>query len=326
LDAVDWVAGDQLGLITAAQLEAIGIPSSTLARRIRTGGLWRRVLPGVYLVASGPMSVEQREAAAMLFTGRDVVLTGAAGMRRWGLEYLPDDPASAPVHTLIPLSRHRKSAGFVIVERTKRPPTPTVIDGLPVAPLARCVVDAGRRITSRRDTRAFLLEVVQRELASTLDIEHELARAQRRGTSLLRECLQEARAGVRSAPEAELRQHMLRAGFDGVLWNPVLRLPNGTFIAQPDGLIMASMTVIEVQSQQYHGTGERFVSTLNRATDFGTLGLIVVHVVPSEMRRDPQGTLAKIAAAHRQGLTRPRPDLIVEDTRGVRPSTRKRAR
>jgi hypothetical protein len=322
MDAVHWVANDQMGLITAAQLEQIGVLSSTLARKIRTGGAWRRVLPGTYLIPLGPMSVEQREMAALLFTGTDAVLTGVSGMRRWGIEYLPDDPSEGYVHTLIPLARHRKSAGFVVVERTKRRPTPVTLGSLPVASLARCIVDAGRRNTDRSATRAFVLEAVQREMVDVDEIATELSKAQRRGTALLRECVEEARAGVRSAPEAELRHHMLQAGFGRTLWNPVLRLPNGNFVAQPDALIEESMTVIEVQSRQYHGEGDRFVATLNRATNYGALGLLVVHVVPSEMRRDPIATLRQIAMTHRQGLERPLPDLIVEDARGRRPSAK----
>ena len=311
LDAVEWAANDQMGLVTAAQLEQIGVLSSTLARRARTGGAWRRVLPGTYLIGEGSMSVEQREMAALLFTGTHALLTGVPGMRRWGLKYLPHDPGDAYVHTLIPMTRHRKSAGSVVVERTKRLPTPTTIYALPVAPLERCIVDAGRRSTDRRSTRAFLLEAVQREMATVDAIAYELSKAQRRGTALLRECVEEARSGVRSAPEAELRQLMLRAGFGRTLWNPVLRLPDRTFVAQPDGLIEESMTVIEVQPRQYHGDGDRFVATLNRATNYGGLGLLVVHVVPSEMRRDPNATLRQIWKTHRQGLERPAPELIV---------------
>lgn len=321
LDAVDWVARDQRGLVTAAQLDEIGIPRSTLSRRIRTGGQWRRVLPGVYNVADGPLSIDQRDMAGLLFAGPDAVLTGASGLRLGGIEYLPHDPQEELVHALIPITRHRKSSGFVIVERSKRTPPADPSSGLPCAPLARCIVDAARRVTHRRTTRAFTLEAVQRGLVTVDEIAEELRLAQRRGTALLRECLAEARAGVRSAPEAELRHHMARAGLPAALWNPILRRPNGAFVAQPDGLIQESMTVLEVQSQQYHGQGQRFVSTLDRASKYGSLGLLVVHIVPAEFRRNPLATLRLITETHREGLSRPRPNLVVEDARGRRPST-----
>ena len=319
LDAVAWVASDQDGLITAAQLDEIGVPRSSLSRRIRTGGMWRRVLPGVYQVADGPLGLGQRDQAGLLFAGRDGVLTGSTGLRRRGIRYLPTDAASAPVHVAVPVQRHRKSAGFVIVERTKRPPRPSLVDGLPVASLARCIVDAGRRVTDRRSTRAFLLEGVQRGLVTIDEIDDELRRAQRRGTALLRDTLHEARAGVRSAPEAELRGYMLGQGMPATLWNPVIRMPNGLFVAQPDGLIEESLTVIEVQSEQYHSEGANWDATLKRASTYSALGLLVVHVIPADMRRNPGLTLRLILQTHQEGLRRPRPDLLVEDTRGAKP-------
>jgi predicted transcriptional regulator of viral defense system len=237
LDAVAWVASEQNGLITAAQLDEIGIPRSTLSRRIRTGGMWRRVLPGVYSVVDGPLGLDQRDRAALLFAGSGAVLTGASGLRLRQIQYLPADAATAPVHVAIPIARHRKSAGFVTVERTTRPPAPTFINDVPVASLARCLVDAGRRVTDRRTTRAFILEAIQRGMVTAEAVDDELRHAQRRGTALLRDTVAEARAGVRSAPEAELRQHMLSQGMPRTLWNPTLRLPGGEFVAQPDGLI-----------------------------------------------------------------------------------------
>ncbi|MCZ3385389.1 MAG: type IV toxin-antitoxin system AbiEi family antitoxin domain-containing protein [Actinomycetia bacterium] len=320
LDAVHWVANDQDGLITAAQLEEIGIPRSTLSRRIRTGGSWRRVLPGTYLVSDDPLAVEQRERAALLFAGAGAVLSGATGLRRWGVQYLPAEPASAPVHVVIPASRHRKSAGFVVVERTQRPPTPVIVDHAPVASVARSVADAARRVTDRRCTRAMVLEVIQRELATIDEVERELRRAQRRGTALLHDTLKEARAGVRSAPEAELRQHALTSGLPLTWWNPTLWTPTDDFAAMPDAVVVESMTVLEMQSRQYHdGSDLQFAATLQRASWYEQHGFTLVQIVPGVMRRNPRATLNTIVEAHRIALTRSRPRFILKDTRGVRP-------
>jgi predicted transcriptional regulator of viral defense system len=321
LDAVHWVANDQDGLITAAQLDELGVPRSTLSRRIRTGGQWRRVLPGTYLVADGRLSVVQRERAALLFAGVGSVLSGASGLRRWGIEHLPADPETAAVHTLIPASRHRKSAGFAIVERTRRMPKGHTIDAIPVASLARCLVDAARRITDRRSTRAMTLEAIQRELVSIDAVDHELHRAQRRGTALIRETLEEARAGVRSAPEAELRYHALAGGLPLIWWNPTLWTPDDDFVAMPDGVVVDSLAVLEVQSRKYHDSDDTFGATLGRSARLGRHGLLVTHIVPGAMRRNPGATLRIIAETHREALNRPRPDLVLRDSRGVRPQS-----
>lgn len=320
LDAVHWVANDQDGLVTAAQLDALGVPRSTLSRRIRTGGQWRRVLPGTYLVSDGPITVAQRERAGLLFAGADAMLTGVSGLRRWGVENLPDDPEKRPVHTLIPASRHRKSAGFVIVERTQAMPrSSSTIENAPVAPLARCLVDAARRITDRRTTRAMALEPIQRSMVTIDETEYELRHAQRRGSALLRDTLEEARAGVRSAPEAELRHHAMAGGLPTIWWNPTLWTPAGEFVAMPDGIVVESMAVIEVQSRKHHDGDESFAATLSRSARLERHGLLVTHVVPAIMRRDPPATLRAILETHRVALTRPRPTLRLEDSRGVRP-------
>ncbi len=312
LDAVEWVAGDQHGLITSAQLAEIGIQRSTLGRRVRTGGQWRRVLPATYCVSDEPLTVEQRETAALLFAGDGSVLTGASAMRRWGIKYVPADPALAPVHVVIPIERHRKSAGFAVVERSQRPPTVTNLDGAPCATLARSIVDAARRITDRRTTRAFTLEAIQRGMVDLADLATELRHAQRRGTALLGDCLVEARAGVQSVPEAELRDFVARTNLPTPLWNPRLYRANGEFLAQPDGLIEESMTVLEVESEEHHSKGEDWTNTLGRATRYGAAGLVVVHIVPALMRRNPSETLRIIRESHQYALTRPRPDVIVK--------------
>lgn len=321
LEAVHWVANDQEGLITAAQLDEIGIPRSTLSRRIRTGGSWRRLLPGTYLVADGPVTSAHRERAGLLFAGRDAVFTGATGLSRWGLENLPVAPELAQVHTLIPATRHRKSAGFVVVERTQRMPQTQTVQGAPTAPVDRCLVDAARRITDRRSTRAMILEAVQREMVAIDAVDRELRFAQRRGTALIRDTLDEARAGVRSAPEAELRHHAMVGGLPQIWWNPTLWTPGGEYIAMPDGVVVESLAVIEVQSRKYHDGDDAFGETLARTARLGRHGLVVTQVVPGTMRRNPGATLRAISETHREALSRPRPNLVLLDSRGVRPAS-----
>jgi hypothetical protein len=308
LDAVHFVASGQEGLITAAQLEEIGVPRSTLKGRIRTGGPWRRILPGTYCVMPGALTQAQRDRAALLYSGATAMLTGSPALRRHGLRYFPPNQA---IHTLIDHTRHRKSAGFVVVERTTRLPTPVTLDGLPVAPVARALVDAARLMTDLRATRAMALEVVQRGLATPDEIHEVLRVSQRRGTALIGDVVQEARVGVRSAPEAEVRRALLTTDLPTPLWNPGIFLPNGTFLASPDGLIEESMVAIEVDSREHHSEGEQWEDTLERGTDLANAGLQVVHVIPRKFRRNPTETLDRIRRAHERGLALPKPELTV---------------
>jgi hypothetical protein len=62
-----------------------------------------------------------------------------------------------PVHVLIPESRQVRSVRNVVVERTERPPTPPLVrDGLSVAPIERCILDAVRRLRDESDIAAIL--------------------------------------------------------------------------------------------------------------------------------------------------------------------------
>jgi hypothetical protein len=319
LDAVHYIADVQQGLIAAHQLTEIGFDGSARARRTRTGGGWRRVLPGIYSVTSHELTIERREYAGILFAGADAQLTGSSALRRHGLKYLPQNRLNGLVHVAIPIHRHRKSAGFVVVERTKRLPRPTTLGGVECAPVARAVVDAGRRTTSRTETRAMLLEAVQRGLTTTDLLSQELRRSQRRGTALLSEALAEAKGGVRSAPEAELREHIQQTDVPEPVWNPTLLMPDGTFLASPDALIQESMVAIEVDSEEHHSEGAGWDVTLERHTNMTVAGLIVVHVIPGKFRANPTQYLSKIKLAHEQGVNRPLPNIQVKllDERGV---------
>jgi hypothetical protein len=259
----------------------------------------------------GSLTVEQREYAGWLFAGDDAVLTGLPALRRHGLRYLPGEPDDRPVHTAIPHLRHRKSAGFAVVERTERLPNAVAIDGLPCASVARALVDATRRITVPAQTRAMVLEAVQRRKCGIDQIAHELKHAQRRGTALVGDAVREARSGVRSVPEGDLRLAMQGAPLPTPLWNPQVYRPDGTLLGIPDGLIVESMVALEVDSRAYHSEGDDWMDTLDRDSDFMAHGLLTVHVVPARLRRDPWATVRRIVAVHQQGLRRPRPELLV---------------
>jgi hypothetical protein len=89
----------------------------------------------------------------------------------------------------------------------------------------------------------------------------------------------------------------------------------------PDGVVVESLAVIEVQSRKYHDGDDSFGVTLERSALLARHGLLVTHVVPGTMRRNPGVTLRAIAETHREALIRPRPNLVLVDSRGVRPQS-----
>lgn len=314
---IDDITFAQHGLATYGQLVEAGVSSSTLTYRTRTGGPWQRVLPGIYLAARSPLTMEQRWRAARLFSGEPVLLTGVAGLVQHGVGYLPDDPATAPVHVLVPHERRRASAGFALVERTRRYPTEPQQTDQPAAPLARCLFDAARRYPDRRATRAMVLECVQRGLVDVEELTDEIVLGQRRWTAVLREVLKDAGTGIASTPEAEFRDLVVRGGLTEPLWNPRLFTPSGSFIAQPDGYVPELGLATQVDSRQHHSKGQKWDDTLRRIAAMTECGIGVWPLVVSDLRRDPRGVLEgyRSACQARRGLPTPDVRIVLADGR-----------
>ena len=72
----------QNGVISRSQAIASGISSGGIRHRLRPGGSWQQTLPGTYLTFTGMPSRDQRDMAAVLYSGPDSVITGPAALRR----------------------------------------------------------------------------------------------------------------------------------------------------------------------------------------------------------------------------------------------------
>jgi hypothetical protein len=76
------IAGRQYGLITTAQLRALGMTRSAISRRVGSGEL-HRVQPAVYAVGHARLSTEARWLAGVLAGGRGAALNRLAAGRLW---------------------------------------------------------------------------------------------------------------------------------------------------------------------------------------------------------------------------------------------------
>lgn len=139
--AIVSIGRRQGDLITRRQVLSTGLSADALRHRLRDGGRWKVVVPGVYLMHSGGLTGGQREIAAVLYAGRGCVVTGLAALQRHGVRV----PMSEVVDVLIPEATKRQSAGFVRTHRTTRmPDQPFLANGIRWAPAARAVADATR--------------------------------------------------------------------------------------------------------------------------------------------------------------------------------------
>jgi hypothetical protein len=305
------LAERQLQIVTRAQLLTAGFDDMLIYRRTRSAR-WQRVLPGVYSLTTGVLTEEQRRVAAALYAGEPAQITSLAALSWYGFRYAPP---SDRVQLLIPHESRRKSAGHVVVARAMELDGRARNAGLYwVCSPARAVVDAGRELRDLRAIRAVTAEAVQREFTDLAALVEEVARAKRSRTALIRRAVDEVLAGVRSAPEAELRECLAgSAVFPLLRWNPHLHKDDGARLPTPDAWIPESALAIEVDSQEFHYFVGGWRRTMDRHNELGRVGVLVLHFTPFEIRTDPNRVRRVIEEAHRTRCGNVRCDVLTRD-------------
>jgi hypothetical protein len=282
----------------------MGLSRHAITHRLRDDGQWRPLLPGVYLTSRSTPTQAQRETAAILYGGPCAVITGAAALRFFQFRQVPGRSEEA-VDILIPASIRRTSAGCARVHRTTR--MPAWVEGTAArryALPARAVADAARRLADLREVRALVAVAVQNDHCAVAQLADELRLGGTPHGALLRTVIAEVSSGIRSAPEAELRDLMIKAHLPMPMFNPRLYLPNGTFIGCPDAWWPDAGVAIEIDSRQWHLAPDDWERTMARHSDFAQYGIVTLHFTPHQLRADPGSLMRKAANAYKAGKSR----------------------
>jgi hypothetical protein len=292
----------QRGVIGWGQALACGLTERALEYRIRAGGVWQRLLPGVYLAGTGTASAEQRDVAALLHAGPRSVLTGLAAVRRQSFRVA----APSVVTVLVPAGVRRQSTGFVQVQRTTRMPAEFCVDGeIRFVLAARAVADAARSLGSGREVCALVAQAIQQRRCSIAMLVEELEQGPAKGSGLLRAALAEVEAGIRSVPEGDLRALLKRGRVPMPVFNA--RLYAGTtLIAVADAWWADAGVVAEVDSREYHYSAEDWQGTMRRHDRLVAHGVLLLHFTPKQIRGQPEEVVAQIRAALAAGRGRAR--------------------
>jgi hypothetical protein len=295
-----WLTTGQRSVLSRMQALSVLTPNA-LQHRIRPGGKWQRLLPGVYLTVTGEPTWEQKEMAAMLYAGRDSMITGLAALRNYKIRA----PETELVDILVPTSRQRASLDFAVLHRTRRMPEDQVCDlALRFAPVPRAVADAVRDLPDVADARSVVASAVQQRKTTVAKLAAELAAGPVRGSAQLRRVLSEVADGVRSAAEADFRQLILNSGLAVPVFNPVLYL-DGVFLAQPDAWWPQAGVVAEVDSREWHLLPADWEQSMSRDRRMAAAGINTLHFSPHDLSTDPGTLIKQIAAALRNGRPLP---------------------
>lgn len=292
----------QYGVVTRWQALECGLTPKAIDYRLRPGGPWRAMLPGVYLTMTGTPTPEQRDMAALLYAGSGSVITGAVAVRRHHLSCA----GLNLIDVLISADVRRRSTGFVRVQRTTRLPEKFYRTGpIRFAAPHRAVADAARTMTRFSDVQAVVSSALQRGQCTLPLLIEELNEGPSAGSRSLRRALAEVSDGVRSAAEADLKKLIDRSGLEKPLYNARLYTPDGDFIAKPDAWWQRAGVAGEVDSREYHMEATDYRATQMRHNRMESYGINVQHWLPSVIATESRLVVSDLRRAITAGYARP---------------------
>jgi hypothetical protein len=304
---VRFLLVSQRGVLSREQALCCGVTRHGLEHRLRPGGPWQKLLPGVYLTATGEPTDTQRQVAALLHAGPESLITGLSAVSFHSIR----GPQTGLVDVLIPTSRRLVDRDFVRIHRTRRLPTSWVTDmALRYVKPERAVADAVRSLDRLADARTVVASAVQQRRCTVARL---AAEHRGRRDALLRAVLAEVAAGVRSAAEGDLRVLILASDLPVPLFNPDL-YRDGVFLARPDAWWPEAGVAVEVESREWHLLPADWARTLSRRRTMAAAGIAVLQVTPGQLGSQPGVLLADIAAAVSNG--RPLPHIVTRPAPG----------
>jgi hypothetical protein len=289
-DALIRILDRQLNVITRQQALTAGLTRHALGHRLRAGGPWRPLLPGVYIAATATPTTLQQEMGALLYAGSDSVITGPAALRCHHVR----GTSSELIDVLVPATTKRRDAALVRLHRTTRMPGRAWQAGpLRYAPPARAVADAVRDMTSLRDVRAVVADAVQRGRCGVPDLFVELTAGPCAGSALFREALTDVADGIRSTAEADLKDLLVKSRLPMPLFNPSV-YDGDTFIAKPDAWWPELGVAAEVDSREWHMSPEDHARTLARGRRMSVYQIVALRFTPKQIRSEPAEVIDEI--------------------------------
>ncbi|MER7758249.1 hypothetical protein [Streptomyces sp. NPDC097619] len=295
------LTGSRPRVLNTAQLREHGVTSSDTAERCRSGGPWRQLLPGVFLLHPGLPTSEERLHAALLYAGRrgdDVMVTGLAALALHGFTAVPALPALDRIDILVPGTRRLRSAGFARLVREHDAPLPQAVTGLPVAPVARALADAVAGLEDAGTVRRLLSEAVRAGHCEPAAIVRELTRARLLTRAHVTDAVDSLLAEGRAIAEDRLYELVRVFGLPDPVWNVDLRLPGGPRLGGVDAYWPDQAVAVELDTRApRQERDDQWGEYARKREDLERLGLTVVYVTPRKLRDHAEQQAAVIRTA-----------------------------
>jgi very-short-patch-repair endonuclease len=272
----------QHGLVSRAQLTALGLSDDAIGRRVRARRL-HRIHRGVYAVGHPRLTLHGRLLAAVVSYGETAVLSHRSAAVLWALL-----PGRGPrIDVTVPSGGGRGRRKAIIVHRSALPASEiTVREGIPVTTPVRTLVDLADLLPRRALERA-----VDEAAYLRLDIDGLQPRKGRRGAGLLRRVLADHEAGG-TRTRSELEELMLalcrRVGLPEPEVNQKIEGHEADFVWREARLI------VETDGWASHGTRRAFERDRVRDAEHTAAGWRVVRITTRRLEREPEAVAEQL--------------------------------
>ncbi|WP_326590715.1 hypothetical protein [Streptomyces sp. NBC_01294] len=284
-------------VLTLAQLREHGVTASDAA-----GRPWQQILPGVFLLHSGPATSEERLHAALLYAGRrgagEAMITGLAALALYRFTSAPALLALSHIDVLVPGTRRLRSTGDVRIVRAHTPPRSQEVTGLPVAPVARAVADAVAQLSDAGTVRRLLSEAVRGGHCEPAAVVRELTVARLLNRPHVVDAVESLLAEGRAIAEDRLYQVVRGYELPDPVWNVDLRLPGGPHLGGVDAYWPEHAVAVEIDTRApRQGEDEQWSECVRKRETLERLGVTVIHITPRKLRDWPEQQAAVIRTA-----------------------------
>lgn len=245
------IAAAQHGVFSRNQARDAGFTPAQIAYRLKTGR-WIEITPRVYRMTGAPDTERARLMSTLLSAGLGGVATAESALGLRGLRGFSILPAR------VAIARRPHRLALPGVFETFRLPEHhrVVVDGIPMATVARALFDLARTRSERPLARAVDVALAARlvrvaEIESVID---ELAERGRKGAPALRRIV-EQRRGAYQPPTTELEARFLELIHDHGLPEPERQVEvSGRlgWIGKVDNLWREPRVVVETDGSEFH--------------------------------------------------------------------------
>lgn len=283
------MARDQHGVVSRRQALEVGLSSSTIRRRIRTG-VWTRLLRGTYRIGAVETSLEWASAACLVVEGAVLSHTSAAFLHGWSGSTRP-----STTHLSVVGRQHRSRTGLVVHRATDLHADEVVfVSGFPVTAAARTLLDIATMLPSRDIERIVAQLLREEEVLSAAQL-HAFSRrySRRAGIRKLRDVLTQEGGPRFTRSEAEVR-------FLELMRQAELPLPRTNARVGPfelDAVWPRERVVVEIDGYRYHRSRDRFEADRRKDAWLTAHGYRVIRITWRQLTDRPTRSAVQIGRA-----------------------------